>query len=93
MGMGYALTEGLRFSDGVIFDRNFDTYDIPRFSWLPKIETVIVENYNFPPKGCGEPPVVGIGAIIANGVHDATGAKLFNMPMTPEKVKVALLEV
>ena len=93
MGMGYALTEGLRFSDGEIFDRNFDTYHIPRFSWLPKIETVIVKNDDFPPQGAGEPAITGIGGIIATGVYDATGAKLFEMPMAPERVKEALAKV
>jgi len=93
MGMGYALTEELRFSDGVILDRNFDTYDIPRFSWVPKIETVILKKDNAPSQGAGEPAIVGIGAIIATGVYDATGAKLFNMPMTPERVKEALAKV
>lgn len=93
MGMGYALTEEVRFNNGEILDRNFDTYNIPRFSWLPKIETVIVENMDKPPQGGGEPGVVGIGAIIANGVHDATGARLFDMPMTPARVKEALARV
>jgi nicotinate dehydrogenase subunit B len=93
MGLGYALTEGLRFSNGEIFDRNFDTYHIPRFSWLPKIETIIMDNMDKAPQGGGEPGIVGIGAIIANGIHDATGARLFNMPMTPERVKEALKKV
>jgi CO/xanthine dehydrogenase Mo-binding subunit len=90
MGMGYSLAEEIRFSDGVIYDRNFDTYDIPRFSWAPRIETIIVENNDLPAQGGGEPGVVGIGAIIATGVFDATGAKLFQMPFTPERVKEAL---
>jgi CO/xanthine dehydrogenase Mo-binding subunit len=90
MGMGYSLAEEVRFSDGVIYDRNFDTYDIPRFSWAPRIETIIVENNDLPAQGGGEPGVVGIGAIIATGVFDATGAKLFQMPFTPERVKEAL---
>ncbi len=93
MGLGYALSEEIRFKNGEIFDRNFDTYRIPTFSWLPKVETVILENYQFPPQGCGEPPVVGIGAIIATAVYDATGAKLFKMPMTPDRVKEALEKV
>jgi nicotinate dehydrogenase subunit B len=93
MGLGYSLTEGLRFSNGEIFDRNFDTYHIPRFSWLPKIETIIMDNMDKAPQGGGEPGIVGIGAIIANGIHDATGARLFNMPMTPERVKEALKKV
>jgi len=35
MGLGYSLSEELRFRGGDILDRNFDTYDIPRFSWVP----------------------------------------------------------
>jgi len=93
MGMGYALTEGLRFSDGVVLDKNFDTYELPRFSWVPKIETVILKKDNARPTGAGEPAIIGIGGIIATGVYDATGAKLFEMPMTPKRVKEALKKV
>ncbi len=93
MSMGYALTEGIRFSDGVVLDKNFDTYEIPRFSWVPEIETVILKKDNEPPQGAGEPAVIGMGAVIATGVFDATGAKLFEMPMTPERVKAALEKV
>jgi isoquinoline 1-oxidoreductase len=93
MGMGYALSEELCFSNGEIFDRNFDTYHIPHFSWVPKIETIIMENSSYPPQGAGEPGIVGIGAIIANGAHDATGARLFHTPMTPERVREALQKV
>jgi CO/xanthine dehydrogenase Mo-binding subunit len=32
-----------------ILDENFDTYEIPHFSWLPKIETVLVDNPEMPP--------------------------------------------
>jgi isoquinoline 1-oxidoreductase len=90
MGMGYALAEEVKFRNGKILDMNFDTYAIPRFSWLPTIETVIVDNMNEPPQGGGEPGIVGVGGVIATGVYDATGAKLFQMPMTPKRVKAAL---
>ena len=93
MGLGYALAEEIRFKGGEILDSNFDTYDIPHFSWVPKIETVILKKDNEPSQGGGEPAVIGIGAIIATGVYDATGAKLFNMPMTPKRVKEALAKV
>ena len=93
MGMGYALTEEVKFRNGKILDMNFDTYAIPRFSWLPTIETVIVDNMDKPPQGGGEPGIVGVGGVIATGVYDATGAKLFRMPMTPKRVKAALKEV
>jgi nicotinate dehydrogenase subunit B len=93
MSMGYALTEGIRFSGGAILDKNFDTYKIPRFSWVPKIETLILKKDNDSPHGAGEPAVIGMGAVIATGLFDATGAKLFEMPMTPERVKAALAKV
>jgi isoquinoline 1-oxidoreductase len=90
MGLGYALTEEIRFKNGEIFDLNFDTYDIPRFSWLPKIETVFVENNDLPPKGGGEPAIVCMGAVIASAIYDATGAVVYQLPMTPERVKKAI---
>jgi len=92
MGLGYALTEEVRFNGGEILDRNFDTYEIPRFSWLPKIETMLVENSETPPAGGGEPPIVCMGGGIANAIFDATGARLFELPMTPERIKNALTE-
>jgi nicotinate dehydrogenase subunit B len=93
MGLGYALTEEVRFNGGEILDHNFDTYEIPRFSWLPKIETVLVENPEIPPAGGGEPPIVCMGGVIANAIFDATGARLFELPMTPERIKNALAEM
>ena len=34
---------GIRFRNKQILETNFDTYEIPRFSWVPEIETVLVE--------------------------------------------------
>jgi nicotinate dehydrogenase subunit B len=89
MGMGYALTEEIHFSGGRIYDQNFDTYELPRFSWVPQIETVLIES-DQPSKGGGEPPIINMGAVIANAVHDATGARLFQLPMTPSRIKKAM---
>jgi nicotinate dehydrogenase subunit B len=69
---------------------NFDSYEIPRFSWLPVIETILVKNDELPPKGGGEPAIVPLGAAVANAIFDLTGARLYEFPMTPEKVKEAL---
>lgn len=84
------LAEEVRFKGGEILDRNFDTYEIPRFSWLPQIETILVDNPDVPASGCGEPPVVCMGAVVANAIYDAVGARLFQLPMTPVRVKEAL---
>jgi CO/xanthine dehydrogenase Mo-binding subunit len=90
MGLGYALTEEVRFKGGEVLDRNFDTYEIPRFSWLPTIETILVENVEVPASGCGEPPIVCMGAVIANAIYDAMGVRLVQLPMTPARIKDAL---
>ncbi|HEC62459.1 MAG TPA: isoquinoline 1-oxidoreductase [bacterium] len=90
MGMGYALTEDIHFKGGEIFDLNFDTYEIPRFSWLPKIETVIIDDKKSPPQGGGEPAIIVMGAVIANAIYDAIGVRLFQLPMSPERVKEAV---
>jgi isoquinoline 1-oxidoreductase len=90
MGLGYALAEELRFRGGEILDRNFDTYHIPRFSWVPRIETLLVKNDELASQGGGEPAITPTGAVLANAVFDATGARLFRLPMTPERVHAAL---
>jgi isoquinoline 1-oxidoreductase len=90
MGLGYALSEEVHFSNGRLVDVNFDTYTIPQFSWLPQIETVIVPNPTLGPKGGGEPAIVCMGGVLATAVYDATGAKMLQLPMTPQRVKSAL---
>jgi len=90
MGLGYVLSEEVHFKGGNILDRNFDSYEIPRFSWLPKIETVILENNELTPQGGGEPAIITMGGVIANAIYDAIGVRLFQQPMTPERIKRAL---
>ena len=92
MGLGYTLSEELRFSGGDILDRNFDSYQIPRFSWVPRITTVLVRNDELAPQGGGEPAITTTGAVIANAVFDATGAHLYRLPMTPARVLRAMAE-
>jgi nicotinate dehydrogenase subunit B len=93
MGLGYTLAEDIRFRGGQIFTDNFDTYQIPRFSWLPAIETILIKNDELAPKGGGEPAIVPLGAAVANAIYDLTGARLYQFPMTPERVKEALGKV
>jgi isoquinoline 1-oxidoreductase len=93
MGLGYVFTEEVRFEGGNVLDANFDTYHLPRFSWVPRIETVFVKNDARPPTGGGEPAIINMGAVIANAVFDATGAHIRRLPMTPERVLGALRKV
>jgi len=93
MGLGYALSEEILFEGGNIKNRGFDSYKIPSFSWTPKIDGIILDRQDHPPKGGGEPAIIAIGAIIANAIFDATGARLYKMPMTPARVLEALKKV
>jgi CO/xanthine dehydrogenase Mo-binding subunit len=93
MGLGYALSEEVRFRGGEVLDKNFHTYQIPRFSWQPKIEAVLVDNHDLPPQGCGEPAITTTGAVIANAIYDAIGARMSELPMTPQRIHKALQDV
>ncbi|MBD3183140.1 molybdopterin-dependent oxidoreductase [Candidatus Poribacteria bacterium] len=88
MGLGYALSEEVHFKGGEILDTNFDTYQITRFSWTPEIETVLIES-DAPPQGGGEPAIICMGGVIANAIFDATGARLYQLPMTPDRIMQA----
>ena len=90
MGLGYALREEVRFRGGDVLTRSFGDYDIPRFSSLPKVEIVLVDNPQTAALGGGEPPIICMGAALANAIYSATGARLLELPMTPERVKAVV---
>jgi isoquinoline 1-oxidoreductase len=90
MGLGYALTEEIHFKGGEIFDLQFGMYEIPHFSWVPKIETVLIKAEDSPAQGGGEPAIICMGGVIANAIYDAAGVRLLQLPMTPERVKEAI---
>jgi CO/xanthine dehydrogenase Mo-binding subunit len=89
MGLGYALREEIHFKNGEILDLSFETYQIPRFSWTPAIETVLIEESS-PPRGGGEPAIVCVGAVMANAIFDAIGVRVYQFPMTPERILAAM---
>lgn len=90
MGLGYTLTEEVHFKDGEVLDRNFGSYELPRFSWLPKMETILLDNPAVPALGGGEPPIITVGAVIANALYDAVGRRVLQLPMTPARVLAAI---
>jgi isoquinoline 1-oxidoreductase len=90
MGLSSVLTEEIHFAGGDVKDRNFDTYEITRFSGVPDIETVLVDNPSLAPQGCGEPTITSVAPMIANALFDATGVRLFRLPLTPQRVKAGM---
>ena len=90
MGLSYALSEEIKFDGYKILTENFDDYEITRFSWAPKIEVVLIDNPKLAPQGCGEPAITTSGAVIANAVYDAVGARLYTLPMTRDRIRAVL---
>jgi isoquinoline 1-oxidoreductase len=90
MGLGYVLSEEVRFKGGEVLVHGFESYHLPRFSDLPKIETVLVRNDEVAPQGAGEPAIVPLGGAVANALFAATGTRLYRLPLTAERVKAAL---
>jgi CO/xanthine dehydrogenase Mo-binding subunit len=95
MGLGEALFEEVKFNDrGQILNPNLGEYKIPTSLDMPNVEPIIVESHEpYGPFGAKE---VGEGAImptipaIINAVYDATGIRFHELPLTPERVFMAL---
>jgi len=83
-GIGGALFEWIDFKDGRILNPNFSSYRVPRFSDTPPIETVILNRKDIPSVGAGETPIFGIAPAIRNAIFNATGKRLYKLPLVPD---------
>ena len=94
MGMGYALMEEVLIDGGKVVSTNFGDSKIPSIRDIPVLNTVIQEfpvgNGPYGGMSIGEPPVIPTAAAIANAVQDAVGVRIFDLPITAEKVLRAL---
>ena len=94
MGMGWALNEGLMLKDGMVLNPNLLDYRVPTASDVPEIEAVMVESHEptgpFGAKGIGEATMIGVAPAVANAIYHATGVRIKELPITPEKVLKAL---
>jgi len=95
-GIGFALTEEIVFQDGKQINPRLSDYVIPTALDMPKIEAIIVDNYDptgpFGAKGVGEPTLVPTAPAILNAIYDAIGVRLYSLPATPENVLKAIHE-
>ena len=82
-GLGGALFEKIDFKDGKILNPHFSSYRVPRFSDLPQLEVVLLDRKDIPPAGAGETPIFGIAPAIRNAIANATGKKLYTLPLFP----------
>jgi CO/xanthine dehydrogenase Mo-binding subunit len=89
--IGHTLVEEMVYKDGQLLNPNLVDYRIPSFANLPDdFETILVESHNGPgpfgSKGTGEGGLLPVAAAIGNAVYHATGLRMYDLPLTPEKV-------
>lgn len=91
MGVGHTLYESIVYENGQILNPNLIDYRVPKFTDMPReFECFLVENRDGPgpygAKGMGEAGIIPPAASIANAVAWSTGARIKELPITPEKV-------
>jgi 4-hydroxybenzoyl-CoA reductase alpha subunit len=95
-GLGYALSEGLVWEEGIVLNPNFQDYRIFYINDVPRMKSVMVESMDpdgpYGAKGLGEPGLVPTAGAIANAIYDAVGVRIRSLPITPEKILRALKE-
>jgi len=93
MGIGMALMEETVFDHryGKVVNASFADYHVPVNADIPQIEALFVNkpDYNINPlgaKGMGEIALIGMAAAVANAVYNATGKRVRELPITPDKL-------
>ncbi len=87
-----ALKEEVKFDEFRVTSVDWETYPILKFSEVPEVEVVLIDQPSEPALGAGEPSTCTTAAAVANAIFDATGARLRQVPFTPERVLLALQE-
>lgn len=95
MGLGHTLFEAIRYDGDQIVNPNLIDYRVPLFTDLPEeLVALLVENHDGPgpygAKGMGEGGIVSVAPAVANALARATGVRVRDLPLTPERVWWAL---
>ncbi|MDR7422247.1 MAG: xanthine dehydrogenase family protein molybdopterin-binding subunit [Armatimonadota bacterium] len=93
-GLGQALRERIAYQGAYPLVHNFSDYALPRCGDVPQITSILIEEPSdsgpHGARGVGEPPIITPPAAIANAVHDAVGARVTDLPLSPERVLRAM---
>lgn len=97
-GIGSAISEGYIFNDkGVLMNPSFTDYKIPTAMDIPdEMVTICIENPEldgpFGARGVAEHPMISVPSAIGNALYDALGINFYELPLSPEKVALAILK-
>lgn len=93
-GLGYAVMEEVVAENGKVLTANFGDYRIPAIADVPPLETVLIEDPTgpgpFAAKQIGENGIIATAAAVANALAAAAGVRVFDLPLTAEKIYFAL---
>ncbi len=89
-GVSRALMEEVQFDASGVKNNDWSSYPIITFPDVPNVDIVLINRPETPALGGGEPSIVPVAAAIGNAIFDAIGARLREVPFTPERVLTAL---
>ncbi len=96
MGLGQVLSEGMRYHKGQLLNPSLLDYKIPTPFEMPDVEVFIVESDDpegpFGAKEAGEGPLLPILPAVGNAIFDAVGVRVFDLPITPDRLLKAIEE-
>jgi isoquinoline 1-oxidoreductase len=81
MAIGGALFERAEFENGKLLTDRLSRYRVPRFSDVPRLETVLLDRKDIPSAGAGETPMIGVAPAIGNAICAATGVRRRHLPL------------
>ena len=87
-----ALKEEVQYDELRLTSTDWQSYPILTFSEAPEVDVVLIDRRDQPAVGAGEPLTVTTAAAVANAIFDATGARVRQVPFTPQRVKAVLSE-
>ncbi len=95
MGFGHSFYESIHFDAGQIINSTLVDYKVPTFNDVPEtFESILIEDGNGPgpygSKGLGEGGIIPVAPAVANAIAWSTGARIKELPLTPERVWRAL---
>ena len=88
--VSWTLKEEVRFEQGGVLARDWASYPILTMPEAPIVQVELINRPNEPSLGAGEASLGPAAAAVVNGISNATGKRIRELPLTPERVKAAL---
>jgi CO/xanthine dehydrogenase Mo-binding subunit len=90
-GLSRALGEEVTWDDHNVTSIDWRTYhSLPLGFSVPKMDVVLLNRSDVPATGAGETAITVVASAIGNAIFDATGARIRQVPFTPERIKTAI---